>query len=386
MRKQIDTMNDQGARLRWPRAVHVALGTTILAGAVALDFSTGPELTSTIFYLIPVTYFALTLGSVAAYASAISSALLWVLSDFFSASAGRQPAVPYWNALTQALVFILISYVLHRLREELHSQRQANAALRRANQEVIRLSKMKADFCATASHELRTPMATLREGLRLLDDDLPASTPTEAKAYLRMAQKNVERLIALVNKLLDFSQAQETGHSPDLELCDVNALIRQTAAFMQPLADKQGLNLRLDLTNEVPAVWCDAGAVTRILGNLLGNALKFTRTGSVTLHSQANAHDVIVAVQDTGCGVPPDALERIFEPFQRIADDGQTPAAGSGLGLSISRALVRSHGGRIWADSTVGHGTTVRFTLPFRPAPAGPKQEGDNRLENRPDR
>lgn len=227
------------------------------------------------------------------------------------------------------------------------------------------LDRMKNEFIATVSHELRTPMTAVKGALGLLLGGAAGPVTEEQRELLTVAHQNTDRLIRLINDILDLSRI-EAGH---LELrrvpVQVNDVVAAAVREMEGVRQQRGLELHLHLSPNLPEVEADPDRVGQVLINLLGNAYKFTEPGGrVTVRTLAAGDEVRVQVADTGPGIPPDQLERIFERFQRAPGAATRRAGGTGLGLAIARAIVQGHGGRIWAESAPGQGATFTFTLP----------------------
>lgn len=392
---------DNLAASRTPTVLHILVGCLLLTLAVAIDFVSGPNTVSTIFYLVPVSYVALSLNTVTGVLAALISAGLWLMSDMVSYEQTVHPVVPLWNALAQAAVFILVSLVLTRLRSEVKRQRTINDELQSANERILRLSQARSDFCAMVSHELRTPMATVREGLRLVADGFGDGMHDEQKEYLRMTQENVERLIRLANQILDFSSLEANAFRLRLLDVDVNKLIQEHATFVDPQVKTKGLHIRLELAPNLPAVRGDPAAIAQILANLVSNAIKHTDKGEIAILSKPQdgfipapgsvmpsgvgfasclasetpgqpaiaGKGVLVSVRDTGRGIRGEVLRIIFEPFNALKRTEVSEDGGTGLGLAITGRLVAMHGGLMAISSAEGRGTKADVFLPLNGCP-----------------
>ena len=227
--------------------------------------------------------------------------------------------------------------------------------------EVQRLGRARRDFVANISHELRTPLASIR----LLVETLQAgalSNPPVASEMLSKINIEMDALSQLARELLDLALI-ESGQMPlKLQRTDLHVLAQtQMQRFMPQAQQKQQI-----LVIDIPAGLCalaDGEMIGRVLSNLLHNACKFTPSGGrISVSAQLDQDDVTVSVTDTGPGIPPEDLARIFERFYKV--DRARGQSGTGLGLAIARHIVEGHGGRIWAESSLGHSATFRFTLP----------------------
>jgi two-component system phosphate regulon sensor histidine kinase PhoR len=227
--------------------------------------------------------------------------------------------------------------------------------------EVQRLGRARRDFVANISHELRTPLASIR----LLVDTLQSGAlgdPRLAGEMLSKINVEVEALSQLARELLDLAMI-ESGQMPlKLEPTDLHVLAQAQIERFMPQALQKGLALVMDIAPGTCAL-ADGEMIGRVLTNLLHNACKFTPAdGQITISTQIDGDNVIVSIADTGPGIPPESLSRIFERFYKV--DRARGQSGTGLGLAIARHIVEGHGGRIWAESNLGHGATFRFTLP----------------------
>ena len=227
---------------------------------------------------------------------------------------------------------------------------------------VRRLETVRRDFISNISHELRTPLASLKALTETLRDGA-LEDPKAASRFLGRIETEVDALTQMATELLELSRI-ESGQVPlELKGVPAAALLLSAAERMRAQVERAGLVLRLDMAQDITEVRADPPRLEQVLVNLIHNAVKFTRPGGeVILAAQTEAEFVRFSVSDTGEGIPADDLERIFERFYKA--DRARSGGGTGLGLSISRHLVEAHGGRIWAESTEGQGSTFYFTIP----------------------
>ena len=227
-----------------------------------------------------------------------------------------------------------------------------------------RLDRMKDEFISTVSHELRTPLTSLRAALGLIGGGVLESRPEKSKQMMDVALGNCERLVRLVNDILDFER-MGAGRLT-LQFAEANApeLLERATQLLRPTAEKREIALRAE---GLPLrLWIDQDRILQTLSNLVGNAIKFSPPGSeIVLRAQRlNATEALLSVQDQGRGIPPEKLELIFERFQQVDASDSRDMGGAGLGLAICRNIVRQHGGRIRAESAPGQGSTFYFTVP----------------------
>src|SRR5687768_1550129 len=231
---------------------------------------------------------------------------------------------------------------------------------------VRRLETVRRDFVANASHELRTPLTVIGGFAEtLLDDSLPDE---QRRQFAETVLANARRMQRIVDDLLDLSRIESGGWKPNPARVDVRALATDAfAAAAHRRGDKQ-IETRLEIAPDATHVWADATALRQVLTNLVDNAMRHTTAGTVTVFSRRTSGGVAIGVSDTGIGIPAELLPRIFERFYRI-DAGRSRAeGGTGLGLAIVKHLVEGHGGKVWAESVVGRGTTIWVELPDPPA------------------
>ncbi|HWY86374.1 MAG TPA: ATP-binding protein [Gemmataceae bacterium] len=234
-------------------------------------------------------------------------------------------------------------------------------------QDVTRLrllDQVKSNLVATASHELKTPLTGIRLVIYLLlEEKIGPLTPKQMELLLD-ARENSERLLAVVNNLLDLTRLEQGWRQLDVRPEAPATLLQAAADGIRPRAQDKGVDITLDVPPNLPAVAVDAARFGNALGNLLDNALTYTdRGGRITLSAGAAGDGVTLVVADTGCGIPPEHLGHVFEKFFRVP--GQSRGSGTGLGLAIVQEIVTAHGGTISCASQPGVGTTFRINLPL---------------------
>jgi PAS domain S-box-containing protein len=226
------------------------------------------------------------------------------------------------------------------------------------------IERMKDEFVSVVSHELRTPLTSIHGSLGMLTSGLLPTDSEQGKRLLQIATDSTERLVRLINDILDIERIESGKAKMQPEICNIADLIAQAVNVMQPLADKAGVTLSISTLSMQLCV--DPDRIVQTLTNLLSNAIKFSYGGStVWLIAQQQADEVLFTVQDTGRGIPTDKLESIFERFQQVDSSDSRNHDGTGLGLAICKSIVRQHGGRIWVESLLGKGSSFYFTLPI---------------------
>jgi len=227
------------------------------------------------------------------------------------------------------------------------------------------LERMKDEFISTVSHELRTPLTSIRGALGLLSAGVLGTMSEKASHLLRIAVTNTDRLVRLINDILDLER-MESGRAPlHFGTCDLAELVRQAVETMAPMADAAGVKLE----SSVPSQRLDADSdrLMQVLTNLLSNAIKFSPAGSavqITVESSDRTGMVTLRVTDAGRGIPADKLESVFDRFQQVDVADARQKGGTGLGLAICRSIVQQHGGNIWAEHNATSGVTFAMQLP----------------------
>ena len=283
---------------------------------------------------------------------------------------------PYMGHLTTLPMVVRESYNHRKLRQERerlqtelweHARllEERNAELRRANEELKRLDQMKSDLVSMVSHELRTPLATIKEFTSILSDQIAGPVNADQQEYLGIVKANIERLTRIIDDLLDMAKIEAGRILLNKGLVQIEPMMDHVMQSMRPLAESRQIRLAVRLPKVLPGVLADQDKITQVLINLLSNAVKYTNSpGEVTIRVEEQANELQFSVTDTGTGIAPDDLPKVFEKFQQFKRVQDRSAKSTGLGLAISKRLVELHGGRIWATSTVGEGSTFAFTLP----------------------
>ncbi len=225
------------------------------------------------------------------------------------------------------------------------------------------LERLKDEFVSVVSHELRTPLTSIRGSLGLLASGQLASTPEKGQRMLSVAVANTDRLIRLINDILDVERIDSGAATMEPAWCDGLEIANSVIEAMRPMADRSGVLLAV--RGGGVRLWIDTDRITQTLTNLVGNAIKFSPSGStVEIVLTPGLDGAQFEVRDQGRGIPAEKLETIFERFQQVDASDSRAKGGTGLGLAICRGIVREHGGRIWAENNPGGGSVFRFTLP----------------------
>ena len=251
-----------------------------------------------------------------------------------------------------------------------HLATEQTARLTALNTELQRANQHKAEFLANMSHELRTPLNSILGFSQLLLEGDGGALTRDQRQDVETIMQNGQHLLALINDLLDISKLEAGKAQLHRGEVEVEALVEECVENVSSLAKTKKLELTFSVDQNVGRAFADAPKLKQILLNLLGNAIKFTESGSVRVTAERQGADLRVSVRDSGIGVPPEDIERIFESFQQGKSGMTGKYQGTGLGLAICRQLVEMHGGRIWVRSAPGQGSTFIFTIPQRSVPA----------------
>jgi len=251
-----------------------------------------------------------------------------------------------------------MSAELRRLYED---QREAARQLGTLNSQLARASQAKSEFLANMSHELRTPMNAILGFTEMILDDVYGEVPAEVRSPLEDVQTCGRQLLRLINDVLDLSKIEAGRMELSLTDYSVHEVVETARTSLRSLAAEKGL----EFTAEVEP-YGDGKRITQCLTNLVGNALKFTKEGTVAIRARLDGDRVVYTVSDTGIGIAVDQLDHIFGEFRQVDASISREFGGTGLGLSITKTFVELHGGRIWVESEPGRGSTFHFAIPLR--------------------
>jgi len=235
---------------------------------------------------------------------------------------------------------------------------------KKMEEEVRGATEIKSRFISIASHELRSPLAAMREGIALILDGLQGPVSEGQKELLDVALRNIDRLNRLSTDILSFQKIESGQFRLVRQWHDLREIVEDVARTTRPVANEKRLDLTLAIEEGLPRIICDKDKVTQVLLNLVNNALRFTKAGRVGIEARRDGDAVHVAVRDTGIGIAAEDMPRLFQSFQQFGEASEK--RGSGLGLFIAKQIVQAHGGRIWAESQVGQGSVFHITLPLQ--------------------
>lgn len=326
------------------------------------DYLTGADLSFTIFYLFPVVLITWTCGRAAGIVLSVTCALAWLGTELLTISSDglhhpllfwldaphlySRPWIPFWNALASLCIYLIITYILASLRALVDRQVQMTHFL---------------------VHDLRSPLTNVLSGMQTLqaieDDRLDA----ESREIVGLAVTSGNRMLSMINSLLDSASLSRKHMQLECQEVTPASLIHASLAQVSLWASQNDVRLRTECPDDAPSLYADPEISTRVLVNVLGNAIKYSPGGSEVLvriapHDEAH---LAVSVIDHGPGIPPEWADKVFDRFAQVEGRKAGALVGTGLGLAFSRLAVEAQGGKIWLESEVGHGTTVTFTLPI---------------------
>ena len=228
--------------------------------------------------------------------------------------------------------------------------------------QLRRLENVRKEFVSNLSHEFRTPLTSIRGYAETLLDEPCDSTAHQE--FLPKIQKNAEQLSQMIEELFKLASLEAGGEVLEKQVVGFRSLVAELGEEFGPRLKAKGIELVSESEPEAESFLAHEGYLRRIMQNLIDNAVKYTKSGVIRIASRRSGDEVIVAVSDTGTGIPPEDLERIFERFYRVEKDRSRETGGSGIGLALVKHLVQVQGGRVWAKSTPGRGSTFSFSLP----------------------
>jgi two-component system sensor histidine kinase/response regulator len=237
---------------------------------------------------------------------------------------------------------------------------------RRRASELKTASEIKSKFTSMVSHELRSPLGVIKEGINLVLEGLAGNINDMQKDLLDTAKRNTDRLSRLINDALDFDKIKSGKMEFDIRGNDINEVALEVRKAMSLLAEEKGLDLVVDVDDSIPKIRFDKDKIVQVFTNLVDNAIKFTEKGSISISMKQEDNVVHVIVQDTGVGIEAKDMQKLFHAFEQLDNIRDKKKGGTGLGLAISKEIILAHKGKIWAESEAGRGATFHFTLPIK--------------------
>ncbi|MFH1189092.1 MAG: CHASE domain-containing protein [Candidatus Omnitrophota bacterium] len=238
--------------------------------------------------------------------------------------------------------------------------------MKKAEDKLREAAEIKSNFTSMVSHELRTPLAAIKESIDIVADGTAGDINKAQEEFITMAKRNVDRLARLINNVLDFQKLESGKSIFDMKEDDMNEVVNEVGKQMASVAAQKGLDLKSDTADDLPKADFDRDKMIQVLTNLVNNAIKFTEKGGITIRTTKKDTMIRVSVSDTGIGIKDEDLPRLFHSFEQIATGRDRKTGGTGLGLVISQAIVEKHGGKMWAESKYGEGSTFHFVIPVK--------------------
>lgn len=270
------------------------------------------------------------------------------------------------NVISQAVDTIWFFEESFHKREELENKvRERTRELVDTLNELKKMNKLKSEFISSVSHELRTPLTSIKGYASLLVKGKFGVLPDEIKSRLEKIDEHADKLVEMVNGLLDIARIESGRTELKLAPYDINVIINDVVDLLYPQAKAKNLNVPLRLAAEPLWVIADKELIERVLINLINNAIKFTpERGTISVGAVLQEKEVVVSVKDTGIGLQETDCEHIFDEFYRVDNEVNKQVKGTGLGLSLVKKIVeQAHGGKIWVKSTPNEGSEFLFTL-----------------------
>lgn len=266
--------------------------------------------------------------------------------------------------LGQCLENIKLFEEIYHAKDELEKKvKERTNELVKSLREIEVISKLKSDFISGVSHELRTPLTSIKGFSSLLVDEKFGKLPEDAKKRLEKIDENVNKLVDMVNTLLDIARIESGKMEVKIAPCDVVRLAKDVGDLLSPQLAQKNIHLQVDMPESLIA-FVDKNLLERVFINLINNAIKFTpQAGTIKIHCKKDNSSAIIAVSDTGCGIEKSNLEKIFQEFFRADNSVNREVRGTGLGLSLVKRIIDTHKERIWVESEIGKGTTFYFSL-----------------------
>ena len=248
-----------------------------------------------------------------------------------------------------------------RVAERTEELQKMNVALEKAN-------RLKSEFLATMSHELRTPLNAIIGFAEVLRDEVVGAVTDEQKEYLGDIHSSGQHLLNMINSILDLSKIEAGKLELQYEIFSIEDAVSEVLNTVAGFSRKKGISIKTHIPEDMPSLKADRVKCKQIMFNLLSNAVKFTpENGRITINANRGGGFVQIAVSDTGIGIKPADMDKLFEAFRQVDGSYARPYEGTGLGLALTKRLVELHGGKIYATSEYGKGSTFTFTLPLKP-------------------
>ncbi len=305
--------------------------------------------------------------------------ILVIVYEVTALTITRTPFAIFMNntffLVTANFIGMYSHYTIERYRRQEFLQKRAAeeraAELERANRKAEAASRAKSEFLANVSHELRTPLNSIIGFSEIMKKGMTGDLSEEQKEYCKDIWESGKHLLRLINDILDLSKIEAGMMTLDLGTVDVKRTIQDCLTLFRERAMRQGIAISCDIAETVGEITADERKIKQVIFNLVSNALKFTPdSGRVGLVARRNTDHVLVTVWDTGIGMTPEDMTRLFRPFQQLDTTLTKQYEGTGLGLHLCKNIIEMHHGAIWVESKVSQGSKFHFTIPAEAARA----------------
>jgi signal transduction histidine kinase len=269
-------------------------------------------------------------------------------------------------AINNALLFGTVERKVEQRTAELV---EAISLAEKARMAAEAANRAKSEFLANMSHELRTPLNGILGYTELILDQVYGEVPDQTRDVIERVDQNGRHLLGLINDVLDLSKIEAGGFTLSLNDYSMQEVVRSVICAVEPLVAEKKLSLKVSLPPDLPIGRGNEQRITQVLLNLVGNAIKFTDVGEISVEITVSGEDFVVSVCDTGIGISTADQEKIFKEFQRVDNSATRETGGTGLGLAIAKRMIEMQRGYMWVQSTLGKGSTFSFSLPIDVGP-----------------
>lgn len=260
----------------------------------------------------------------------------------------------------------LLSQSFDTMIEELKT---STTSIEKLNEEVEQrkiAEQLKTEFISVISHELRTPIGPIKEGVALVLEEQLGPLNDQQKEFLNITKNNANRLHILINDLLDFQKLESGRYDFQFEMGNLNEIAKEISGLFQTTVNEKKIELKLELAENLPETRMDTTKISQVFSNLISNAVKFTDQGQIIVKTSVNNEFIKVDIIDSGLGIESEEMSKLFESFRQLKSTSEKKKMGTGIGLAIAKKIVTAHEGKIWATSEHGKGSTFSFVIPIK--------------------
>jgi signal transduction histidine kinase len=334
-------------------------GCVVAVAAIGvLDAVTGYEFGLSPFYLVPVMTAAYFAGGLAGRLNALLAAAAWYFADVYAHHPYSSPLAIYWNSFVRLSIFLLVAWMLTRLRESL-------AAEKAHREKLTELNELKSQFVGIAAHDLRSPLAVVRIYVDSIAVNRPIAADPKQMAILEVIRNRTDFMLRMVEDLLDLVAIESGKLTLKVSRNDYLVFLQEQIGLLAVISEKKEICIVLR-GGGIPPFSFDREKMEQVFNNLVMNALKFSPPGSVVVVEVALEGDgVVTRVIDQGRGIRAEELQQVFSPFNKASAAPYRGERGAGLGLAIVKKIVEAHGGEVGVTSELGKGSRFYYRLPL---------------------